>query len=51
MGGVVSPVVVELVVEKVERRREDMVDLQRVDWIMEGICGSEIGGPISEICW
>lgn len=29
-----------LVLEKVERKREEMVDLQqRVDWIMEGICG------------
>lgn len=27
-----------LVVEKVESSREEMVDLQRVDWIIDGIC-------------
>lgn len=27
----------EVLLEKVERSREDMVDLPLVDWIMEGI--------------
>lgn len=27
-----------VVVEKVESKREEMVDLQRVDWIIDGIC-------------
>lgn len=30
--------VLVFVFEKVERRREEMVDFERVDWIMEGIC-------------
>lgn len=28
------------VAAEVERRREEMVDLEPVDWIMEGICES-----------
>jgi hypothetical protein len=47
--GVVSFVVV--VEEKVESRKEEMVDLQRVDWIMEGICGFGLGGSVSEMGW
>ncbi|KAG5522574.1 hypothetical protein RHGRI_034659 [Rhododendron griersonianum] len=40
-------VVVVLVGVKVERRREEMVDLQRVDWTKEGICwGSGSGSGI-----
>ncbi|MCZ6914024.1 MAG: hypothetical protein O7C59_05895, partial [Rickettsia endosymbiont of Ixodes persulcatus] len=42
------PAVVE---EKVERRKEDMVDLHRVDWIMDGICGFGLGGSVSEMGW
>lgn len=41
-----GPLVVLL--EKVERRREEMVDLQRVDWIIEGIDGF---GSDSEMGW
>lgn len=38
--------------EKVERRNEEMLDLQRVDWIIEGICGFELGGSATEMgCW
>lgn len=38
----------EVLLEKVERRREEMVDLQRVDWRREGICGF---GSVSEMRW
>lgn len=41
------PLSLEVVVlEKVERSREEMVDLHLVDWIMEGICGF---GSVSEM--
>lgn len=42
---------VVVVEEKVESRKEEMVDLQRVDWIMEGICGFGLGGSVSEMGW
>lgn len=34
-----------VLVVKLERRREEMVDLHRVDWIMEGV------GSVSEMGW
>lgn len=37
--------------EKVEWMREEMVDLHRVDWIIEGICGFRLGGSVSEMGW
>lgn len=43
--------VLAVVEEKVERRKEDMVDLHRVDWIMDGICGFGLGGSVSEMGW
>lgn len=43
---------VEFVLEKVERRREEMVDLHLLDWIIDGICGlGLVGGSISEMGW
>ena len=39
-----------LVVVKLERRREEIVDLQRVDWRMEG-AGFGMYGSVSEMGW
>lgn len=40
-----------LLLEKVERRREEMVDLHLVDWIMEGICGLGSVSSMMGWCW
>lgn len=39
-----------VLVVKLERRREEIVDLQRVDWIMDG-AGFGLYGSVSEMGW
>ena len=45
-------VVVSLLVEeKVESKREEMLDLERVDWITDGISGTGFGSVSVMLIW
>ena len=50
-GCKVGVVVSLLVEEKVERKREEMLDLERVDWITDGISGTGFGSVSVVLIW